>query len=78
MLSLTFNAPEVAFKNPEQYLFQGRGVDDLFMPTHMNFRFFDMQPLETFVCYDVMKNPDTENDKQRFREHLRSQLAANG
>ena len=78
MLSLTFNAPEVAFNNPEQYLFQGRGVDDLFMPTHMNFRFFDMQPLETFVCYDVMKNPDTENDKQRFREHLRSQLAANG
>ena len=78
MLSLTFNAPEAAFNNPEQYLFQGRGVDDLFMPTHMNFRFFGMAPLETFVCYDVMKNPDTENDKLRFREHLRTQLAPGG
>ena len=58
------------FNNPNEYLFQGKGVDDLFFPLHMNFRFFAMEGVETFVCYDVMKNPTTENDLVRFVEHL--------
>lgn len=70
MLSLTFNAPEQAFSNPDEYLFEGKNVDDLFMPQHMNFRFFGMKSLPTFVCYDVMKNPDIENDFIRFEQHL--------
>jgi modulator of drug activity B len=70
MLSLTFNAPKNAFDDPDQYLFRGRSVDDLFFPMHMNFRFFAMQPLDTFVCYDVLKNPDIENDLVRFEAHL--------
>ena len=49
MLSLTFNAPKLAFDDPEQYLFQGKSVDELFFPMHMNFRFFDMEPMETFA-----------------------------
>ena len=40
MLSLTFNAPAEAFNDAEEYLFQGKGVDDLLFPMHMNFRFF--------------------------------------
>lgn len=70
MLSLTFNAPEEAFNDQSEYLFQGRGVDDLFFPMHMNFRFFGMQAMETFACYDVMKNADVEGDLQRFAMHL--------
>lgn len=70
MLSLTFNAPEAAFNDPAEYLFQGKSVDDLFFPMHMNFRFFAMEPLPTFVCYDVMKNPQIESDLERFQEHL--------
>ena len=70
MLSLTFNAPEAAFDDPEQYLFQGKGVDDLMLPMHMNFRFFGMAPLPTFCCFDVMKNPQIENDFLRFDKHL--------
>lgn len=70
MLSLTFNAPANAFDDPAQYLFEGRSVDDLFMPTHMNFRFFGMTALPTFACFDVMKNPQIEQDLQRYREHL--------
>ena len=70
MLSLTFNAPRDAFDDPAQYLFQGRSVDDLFFPMHMNFRFFGMEPMDTFVCYDVLKNPDIDNDFRRFDEHL--------
>lgn len=70
MLSLTFNAPKEAFEDPDQYLFQGKSVDDLFFPMHMNFRFFAMEPIETFVCYDVMKNPDIPSDLVRFAAHL--------
>ena len=70
MLSLTFNAPREAFDDENQYLFKGKSVDDLFFPTHMNFRFFGMEPLETFACFDVLKNPDIENDFQRFDAHI--------
>lgn len=70
MISLTFNAPRDAFDDDDQFLFQGKGVDDLFFPMHMNFRFFGMEPLETFACYDVLKNPEIESDFRRFDEHI--------
>jgi modulator of drug activity B len=70
MLSLTFNAPEEAFNNKDEFLFQGKSVDDLFFPQHMNFRFFGMQALPSFACFDVMKNPDIENDFKRLEKHL--------
>ena len=77
MLSLTFNAPEEAFNDPDEYLFQGKSVDDLWFPMHMNFRFFGMEPLETFACYDVMKNANAENDFNRFTAHLNAQFESN-
>jgi len=70
MISLTFNAPSESFDDPEQVFFEGRSVDDLFWPTHLNFRFFGMSPLATFACYDVLKNPDVEGDFERFKSHL--------
>lgn len=70
MISLTCNAPEFAFNNPEEYLFEGKNVDDLLLPMHANFRFFGMTAMPTFVCYDVMKNPDVENDFKRFEQHI--------
>ena len=76
MLSLTFNAPKDAFDDPDQALFQGKSVDDLLFPMHVNFRFFGMEPLETFACYDVMKNPDIENDLVRFEAHLNEHFGA--
>ncbi len=70
MLSITYNAPRTAFDDPAQEFFAGRGVDDLFWPMHLNYKFFGMTPLETFACYDVLKNPDVENDFSRFDAHL--------
>ncbi len=70
MLSLTYNAPREAFDNPGQYLLEGRGVDDMFLPVHLCFRFMGMSAIETFVCYDVLKNPDTDNDFRRLHEHM--------
>ncbi|MCP4595586.1 NAD(P)H-dependent oxidoreductase [Neptuniibacter sp.] len=70
MLSLTFNAPKESFNDENEYLFQGKSVDDLFFPMHMNFRFFGMTPIETFACFDVMKNADIEKDFQRYTAHI--------
>ena len=70
MLSITYNAPLEAFDDHNQEFFGGRGVDDLFWPMHLNFKFFGMTPFETFACHDVLKNPDVENDFIRFNEHL--------
>ncbi len=70
LLSLTFNAPAEAFDDAGEYLFQGKSVDDLFFPMHMNFRFFGMTPIDTFACFDVVKNPDIENDFRRYEAHL--------
>ena len=75
--SLTFNAPKEAFDDPAQYLFQGKSVDDLWFPMHMNFRFFAMEGVETYACFDVMKNPDLENDFQRLEDHLNKHFPAN-
>ena len=69
-MSLTFNAPEESFNDENEYLFVGKSVDDLFLPMHMNFRFFGMSSLETFACYDVMKDPQIESDIERFKKHL--------
>lgn len=70
MLSLTLNAPQESFDDQEEYLFQGKSVDDLMLHMHANFRFFGMQALPTFACYDVMKNADIESDFARFAAHL--------
>ncbi|EEX31471.1 MULTISPECIES: NAD(P)H-dependent oxidoreductase [Vibrio] len=70
MLSLTFNAPKESFDDQDEFLFQGKGVDDLMFHMHANFRFFGMSALPTFACYDVMKNGDIENDFARFESHL--------
>lgn len=77
MLSLTFNAPKSAFNNKNQWFFSGNSVDDLFLPTHLNFKFFGMEALPTFVAYDVMKNPDIKNDFIRFDEHIKQHILNN-
>lgn len=69
MMSVTFNAPEEAFNDPSEF-FNGKSVDDLLFPMHMNFKFFDMRALPTFACFDVMKNANVENDLERFKAHL--------
>lgn len=70
MLSTTFNAPAEAFDDPGEYLFQGKGLDDLHFPVHCVYRFFGMEQLPSFACFDVMKNPTLEEDFKRWEAHL--------
>ncbi len=74
MLSLTFNAPAEAFGDQNEWFFEGQGVDDLFWPMHLNFKFFGMSPLPTFACFDVMKDPQIESDFARLERHLNKHI----
>ncbi|MEM9144531.1 MAG: NAD(P)H-dependent oxidoreductase [Bacteroidota bacterium] len=74
MLSVTANAPKEAFNNPDEPFFGGMSEDDLLRPMHLNFKWFGFEPLPTFMAYDVMKNPEIENDFKRFETHLNNQF----
>lgn len=71
MFSITANAPKEAFNNAEETFFNGISEDDLFLPMHLNFKWMGLEKLPTFMAYDVMKNPDIENDFERFDAHLK-------
>ena len=72
MMSVTANAPKEAFNDPKESFFAGLSEDELLRPMHLNFKWFGLEPLPTFMAYDVMKNPDIDNDFTRFQEHLSS------
>lgn len=69
MLSVTWNAPEEAFTDLSQF-FEGKGVDGVYLPMHKAHQFLGMSPMKTFMCNDVIKNPQVENDFERFKRHL--------
>ncbi|WP_437609343.1 NAD(P)H-dependent oxidoreductase [Erwinia sp. V71] len=69
MLSLTWNAPLEAFTDPEQF-FEGVGVDGVYLHFHKANQFLGMTGLPTFICNDVIKQPDVPRDIARYREHL--------
>ena len=70
MLSLTWNAPEEAFGNKDQYLFTGKTVDDVFISNTANYKFCGADILPAFSCYHVVTQADVENDIIRLRQHL--------
>ncbi len=70
MLSVTLNAPAEAFDDPNEYLLEGRSLDDLLLPMHTTARFFKMQPQPTFAAFDVIKNPELETDFDRLNSML--------
>ena len=69
MISVTWNAPVEAFTDPSEF-FEGKGVDAVYFPFHKANQFIGMSPLPTFMCNDVMKNPQVEQDAGRYRDHL--------
>ncbi|GAB7258694.1 NAD(P)H-dependent oxidoreductase [Dickeya ananatis] len=69
LLSLTWNAPLEAFTDPDQF-FHGVGVDGVYLPFHKANQFIGLSPLPTFICNDVIKQPDVEQDIARYRAHL--------
>lgn len=69
MLSVTWNAPREAFDDPNQF-FHGLGIDAVYLPMHKAQQFLGMTPLATFMCNDVIKAPNIEDDSERYKNHL--------
>ncbi|RYY73314.1 MAG: flavodoxin family protein [Gammaproteobacteria bacterium] len=75
MLSLTWNAPEAAFNDKDQYLFQGKTVDDVFIFNTANYKFCGAEILPSFSFHDVLKHGVTNQDMERLRAHLDAHIS---
>ena len=69
MLSLTWNAPIEAFTREGDF-FEGKGVDAVYMPFHKLNEFIGLTRLPTFLCNDVIKNPQVEQYLADYQAHL--------
>ena len=69
MISVTSNAPKYAFNKDE--FFAGADIDTLFLWLHKAYQFNGFESLPGFQAFDVMKNPDIDNDLLKYQSHLR-------
>ncbi|WP_290455740.1 NAD(P)H-dependent oxidoreductase [Helicobacter rodentium] len=70
MFSLTWNAPLEAFTDPNGF-FEGVGVEGVYFHLHKAHEFMGMSALPTFICNDVVKNPQVEQYIQDYTSHLK-------
>ena len=75
MLSLTWNAPQEAFDNESQILFQGKSVDEVYVSNTAVYKFCGVEILPSFSCFDVLKNPEIEAEFEGLKAHLKTVLA---
>ncbi len=75
MLSVTWNAPDEAFTDPEQF-FNGIGIDGVYLSVHKAHQFLGMRAFKTFLCTDVMKATDFPQYKKRYIDHLKDIMIA--
>ncbi|MBR8462858.1 NAD(P)H-dependent oxidoreductase [Campylobacter sp. faydin G-105] len=69
MFSLTWNAPIEAFTWENEF-FGGVGVDGVYMHLHKAHEFIGMSALPTFICNDVIKNPQVKKYICDYKAHL--------
>ena len=70
MLSTTWNSPLNVFGNKKSF-FEGKIVDDILVPIHKTQQFIGMEPLPSFSCHDVVKNPDINFFTENLKSHLK-------
>ncbi len=73
MFSLTWNAPLEAFTDPNGF-FEGVGVEGVYFHLHKAHQFMGMSALPTFICNDVVKNPQVEQYIKDYEAHLKKVL----
>lgn len=71
MISGTWNAPIEAFTRENDF-FDRAGIDGVYLHFHKANQFLGMKPLPTFVCMDVVKNPQIEQYLNDYKLHLES------
>ena len=68
MFSMTWNAPTQAFDGKDEFL--NGGIDKVLYPMHKAMEFVGMEALPSFMCNDVVKNPQIDADVERYKKHL--------
>lgn len=58
-----------AFIDKEQF-FGGVGVDGVYLHFHKAHEFLGMTGLPTFICNDVIKDPNIAKDTDNYKNHL--------
>lgn len=77
MISATWNAPDKAFNDKNQILFQGRSTADFFIPISSNYRFCGVEILPDYNCFDIYKGGDIPNALKNYPAHLQKYLVYN-
>jgi modulator of drug activity B len=70
MICATWNAPAAAFGNANQTLFQGKGLDDIFLHITSNYRFCGYEILNSYNCFDIFKDGDIDKDLEKYPTYL--------
>lgn len=70
MFSVTWNAPLGAFTDKDAF-FEGLGVEMVYLHLHKAHEFMGMSALPTFICNDVVKNPQVEQYIKDYVAHLK-------
>lgn len=70
LLSSTWNAPDIAFDDKEQYLLQGKSLDEALIGISSVYKFCGFEILPGFACYDVKKAPQIETNLQQYKKRL--------
>lgn len=73
LLSVTWNAPFESFEEQEQF-FEGKGIDAVYFPFHKANQFLGMEGLKTFGMFDVVKQPQIEQDIEAYKKHLEQEI----
>lgn len=73
MLSVTWNAPEDAFNDSKKF-FEGKNIEEALFNLHKAHQFCGMQPIKTFSCNDVIKNPDINKYITNLKNHLKNEF----
>lgn len=76
LFSLTWNAPIEAFINKDDF-FEGVGVDGVYLHLHKAHQFLGMQALPTFICNDVIKNPQIDKYLKEYKAFLLANFGGN-
>lgn len=71
MLSLTWNAPEEAFGNEDQFLYEGKTVDEVLIANTAVYKFCGAEILPSFSCFNVLKNPQVDKDVTALKEIIK-------
>ncbi|CAK8163234.1 NADPH dehydrogenase (quinone) [Candidatus Xenohaliotis californiensis] len=73
MLSTTWNSPAKAFENQKAF-FSGKTPNDILLPMRKAHIYCGFKELPHFSCHNIVKKPNFDNDKERYKKHLHNIL----